>query len=515
MDDKELENVKKNLKNVEFNNEDEDNEIIKEENNNKEPKGKKDNSKLIIIACCVVIAVLLLIIVLFMTGIFNKDTDSESAKEPDSENVTSIDPDESEINEQLEISKLSSYFLTNNYFFVADGTSKYITDLEGKVVLKLNDNSTFIKGKTNYILSKTTNGNSTNYTIKKVDEDRVIDVIKEDVTGKNGLIYDENDNLLGVYEVNNNNSTFYLIDNHVSKQINFTNQTINPSRSDEGIILYNGRYGIVSKNSLYGLYDMKDNKSLIEPKYQGLNNLHDDIFSASKDGKVGIINKNDKTLLDFDFDSIDYSNGLYFVGENGTFKIYDSNFKETEKTIELDLEHNLTAFKNVVVAKKNMNNSYAIIDKTGKVTDYDFNKFVIYGNYLITSKNNNSVITLYDSNIKKVQEFNTKRNDNNLATAAIYINNNFMINGRQLYDMKTGQFKFEVNTLSRSYQSYMVYLTINNNKANISIKLEDTEIGTIDNVDLVGFLQAENNGISVTKDYFILSVNDKNLLIKK
>ena len=211
MDDKELENVKKNLKNVEFNNEDEDNEIIKEENNNKEPKEKKDNSKLIIIACCIVIAVLLLIIVLFMAGIFNKDTDSESAKEPDSENVTPIDPDESEINEQLEISKLSSYFLTNNYFFVADGTSKYITDLEGNVVLKLNDNSTFIKGKTNYILSKTTNGNSTNYTIKKVDEDRVIDVIKEDVTGKNGLIYDENDNLLGVYEVNNNNSDITTI----------------------------------------------------------------------------------------------------------------------------------------------------------------------------------------------------------------------------------------------------------------------------------------------------------------
>lgn len=516
MNDDEIKSIKENLKNVEFNNEDEDNEIINEEKKaKKEPNKNDDDMKnKIIIGCCVVIGILLLIIILFIAGVFNKSESEEgSTKEPDSENVTPIDNEKPK--EKLEVSTLSSYFLTDNYLYVKKDNNKYITDLEGNVLLELNKDAQYIKGKTNYILTKETSGDKTKYTIQKVDEERVIDVIKQEVSNKNGLIYDENNNLLGIYETNSKNETLYLIDNHVSREIKYNNQELKTAASYENKIIYGGRYGIIYKNSSYGLYDTKDNKSLIEPKYQSITFLHDDIFAATKNGKVGIIDKNDKVLLDFEYDAIDYENNIYFVKQNGIYHIYNKNYEDTNNTIDINENaYELITFKENVVVKKNGNDEYAVVDKTGIATDYDFNSVVVYGNYLVTGKKNSTVVTTYDPSLKKVQDYNTKRNNNDLNSAAVFLNY-FMINGRQLFELNSGTYKFEVNNLSRSYQGYMIYLNFVDDKVNVSVKLEDNEIGTIDNVNVIKFLKTENNGIKVTKDYFIFSVDDKNLIIKK
>ena len=117
--------------------------------------------------------------------------------------------------------------------------------------------------------------------------------------------------------------------------------------------------------------------------------------------------------------------------------------------------------------------------------------------------------------MKKVADYDTKTKDNDLSSAAIYLNNNFILNGKQLFELKTGKYKYVVESFSRSYQGYMVELKAKDGKATATVSLENEAIGTLNDVDVVKFLNADNNGIKVTKEYFILSVDSKNLIIKK
>ena len=133
INEKDNEKAKMNLKNVEFNNSEEDEEIIEEENHPKKDGNKMDDkSKLIIIICGIVIAILLLIIILFATGVIGGSKTEPEDKEPDSEDVTPIDPETKE--ETIEVATKTSYFLDDNYLYVEDGDNGYITGLEGNVV---------------------------------------------------------------------------------------------------------------------------------------------------------------------------------------------------------------------------------------------------------------------------------------------------------------------------------------------------------------------------------------------
>ena len=151
MNEEDIEKAKLNLKNVEFNNSEEDEEIIEEENHPKKDNNNKmdDKSKLIIAICGVVIAVLLLIIILFATGVIGGPKTNPEDQEPDSEDVTPIDPDVKE--ESIDIATKTSYFLDDNYLYVEDGNNGYITGLEGNVVLKLDKKYGLAQGSTNYL----------------------------------------------------------------------------------------------------------------------------------------------------------------------------------------------------------------------------------------------------------------------------------------------------------------------------------------------------------------------------
>ena len=122
---------------------------------------------------------------------------------------------------------------------------------------------------------------------------------------------------------------------------------------------------------------------------------------------------------------------------------------------------------------------------------------------------------MYDSNMKKIADYNTGKKDNDLDSAAIYLNNYFIINGRQLFELNTGKFRNNVSTLTRTYQSYLVTVNITDKSANAVVTLDEQQIGTLENIDVATFLRKDNNGIKLTKNYFILSLRNKNLIIKK
>ena len=535
MNEKDIEKAKLNLKNVEFNNSEEDEEIIEEENHPKKGNNNKmdDKSKLIIAICGVVIAVLLLIIILFATGVIGGSKTNPEDKEPDSEDVTPIDPDTKE--ETIEVASKTSYFLDDNYLYVEDGNNRYITGLEGNVVLKLDKKYGLSQGSTNYLTYIESNeAKYTNFIIKKVDGDRVIDLIKLEPEGSSGTLIDNKNNLVGVYD--KDGSRLHVITNNVSKVIDLGSNMIYSFSIAEGEpkYLYNSRYAVILGNdNKYGLYDVKDEKILIDPSYEGLIYLYSDVFVAVKDGKSGLVNTNNKVLLDFDYDYITYANGLYFVGYQEKIHIFNSKYEEIGEPIEVSDYDDLTyypccgsvnsfevkAFKDKVIIRLNADfngkTKYGVIDKTGKLVEYPFNNYSIYNNYLVTSKNNSTIVTMYDSNMKKIADYNTGKKDNDLDSAAIYLNNYFIINGRQLFELNTGKFRNNVSTLTRTYQSYLVTVNITDKSANAVVTLDEQQIGTLENIDVATFLRKDNNGIKLTKNYFILSLRNKNLIIKK
>ena len=54
----------------------------------------------------------------------------------------------------------------------------------------------------------------------------------------------------------------------------------------ENKYIYNSRYAVIlGGDNKYGLYDVKDEKILIEPSYEGIEYLYSDVFVGIKNGK--------------------------------------------------------------------------------------------------------------------------------------------------------------------------------------------------------------------------------------
>ena len=86
---------------------------------------------------------------------------------------------------------------------------------------------------------------------------------------------------------------------------------------------------IFTKNNLYGLMNYSG-ETLIEPNYEVLKEINTDIFSAKKDGKIGVIDKEQNAKVAFSYKEISYNKkaGIY-IAENEEYvsSILNSNFE--------------------------------------------------------------------------------------------------------------------------------------------------------------------------------------------
>ena len=513
MKEEDLDEIIDNLENAEFNNEEEDMNIIEEE---EEKKSIKNNNKLLI-GCFIIIGILLLIIILFICGVF-KSGGSES-KEPKPGKETPIEVDDK--TEKLSIVDYASEILNDYYVLLTDGSNSYITDYDGNVVYKLEENDEVHNfGKINYL----TNIKDGKVVIRRIDKDKFVDVLVESKDNFSSYLYDDNNTVIGIYKNNGNSYDLYLIENNSTREIQLKNKVLNP----EDMIIHAGRYAMVKEDSKYGVYDVKDNKYIIPASYDYIKYLTGDRFVALNNNNLGLIGTNNKVLLEFEYDAIDYSNGLYFAGRGDMLSVLNNDLVEfNDKIMVGNLQRytirytpgyvapfRLMNYKDYVVVFNN--GKLSIVNKEGKITELDYSYAKVLYNYLVLNKENSKIVALYDSKLNKVQEFDGKTESPYLIdSASIYLDNNFLLDNK-LYDMKTGAYKFAINTLNRSYKGYTVTITVDGNvhNCNAVVKLEETEIGSIQNIDLLAFLKADNNGIKVTNNYFILSVGERSLIIK-
>ena len=531
-----LEAVKKNLEKMEFNNEEEDEEemgdddeavitkteilevvdsedeeekeeveaekeetIEKGENSPLEESSKVHNKLVIIILCTVVVLLLLVIVFLLLPD--KKNTSNES----NSQGEEGISESEKPSVKKVDIASGESYFVNDNYLYVKANDKGYIVNLDGKTILEDATLSCAITGTKQgyFVCEDKKSDNKVKYSLRKVDDSGSISTIYTDekYESSDRKLFDEWGRVLGVFT---SKMDVYLVDGSVSKLDGYT--IVNKK-------IYNGRYAIIEKSKKYGLYDVKDNQLLISPKYSDLSFLHDNLFRASLDGKEGVIDAADSAKLGFRYNKVDYSNGLYFVSSSNSVSIMDSNYK-TIGSISSCNSFELTAFMdNVIVHKLKPTDGFVVVDKTGKTTNYDFKNFELFYNYVVTLKDN--TLTLYDSSFNKVQDFPLGNISITLNTVAIFLEDYLVFNGNRMFSIETGQFLHDANNLSRSYQNYYVSLNVHDSVADAVVSMDDVPIGTINGIDPVEFLRADNNGIRVTNSHFIFSVGNKNLIIKK
>lgn len=565
MDDEELEKIKENLENAEFNNDEEDLEEMgdgfkrvdhvsfreekKEDNKQEEEKeveedeeedkeieeiDEKDSSednkgsnKTTIILCIIIAILVIIICVLFVPKLFSGSSKSKGGNE-------SYDDEGKVTNPTIDISKGKSSFINDNYLYVNYEDAAYITKLDGTVVYQDDDKACSMMSDS-YFMCERSDNSKTKYVIKKLNDSGTSEnIVQEEDFDSDDRIVRSGNKLVGYYSQNNDGTHIAILNNGSIKEIDMDDLYLLKSSDSTTRKIYGNRFAIVSddknnnvndsKKYSYGLYDVIDNKTLINPKYDAMVYLFDDLFIAVKNGKSGIVNTNDSIKVDFKYDAIEYANGLYFVGSGDIVRVLDKAYKTIGDSIKVKSLSNYKYYSkntldakscgDMVILSKNESNKYAVVDKLGKYKDYDFQNYEVIGNRVVTLKDKSLV--LYDTSFNKIQEFTVPNEINiDLDTAVIYVEDNLVFNGCYVFDINSGKYLYQMNNLSRSYQGYFVDLHFKNGIGKADISLDDKPIGSIEDIDISEFLKAENNGIRVTNENFIFHVADKTLIIKR
>ncbi len=521
------EDLKRKMEGTEFNNSKEDMDVSKEEQEKSiyEEKDKKKNTIIIALVVCVVILLVALLLFLISGKSNSKDNDTkenetkQDNKEENQNQNQNVENNEGNDNvgklikeEDFDYSKAKVYF--NKYIAVVSNDEKRldITDLDGTIIMEVTPSYGLYEGSNNvlYIVDLANKGNSS-FSVKTIKDNISNNLFTGDVTGL--LLENVKNGLAGVYKESSNGDIVYLFNNNNYDKIELESNITysNNSTKEKNKYIYNGRYFITydNKSDKYGLYDVKENKVIIKNSYEEIKYLHDSIFSATSNGNVGVIDKDNKVLLKIDNDSVNYSNGLYFIGNSGVLQVYDKNLKNLNTKINVSNLNNveLIPFYENVVLKINSNNSnlanYIVVDKNGKETNLGSGNIGFAGIFLIKSNDNDNFINMYDSSMTLKHKIDVGSKAINLDSCHIFLNNTLAINRRNIYNLSNDSSKGTTSWYRRTSQEYDVRIDFSGEYGTVTVSSNDEVLKVIKNVSVDEFLRASNNGITITKNYFI------------
>lgn len=522
MENNEEEKIKKRLENAEFNNPTEDMEINEEEKeiSSIEKKDKKKN--IIIIGLAILVLILILIIILFVVnGGKKEDSVNSDTKEEQGDTTKPDNKDESSTvkEEDFDFAKAKVYF--NKYIVLLsnDNRKRVITDLDLNVIY---DCKSYCKvyqadNKSLYVV----NISDTPTLVTLIKDNKATEVIKETTSG----ILLDNETFMGLYKIDNNKETVYLVNgsSYDTLNLNYNISYFYNTSNTEDKFIYNKRYLITfdSNSKKFGVYDVKNKKQIIDCTYDQIQHLYDDKFEAYKNGFAGIINKDNTELVSFDQDIIVYNNGLYFLGKNNELHIYDSKFNYLNSYVivpEVDdytyglccgnyNPFDLYKFHDYVILRVGNDidqlSDYYAISKTGDVTVLGKGNIGFVGNYLVKSSNSDTNILMYDSSLTVKHTIDVKEKAIRLNNLGLYLTNTLVINNNNLYDLTKDTSKGGTSWYRRTSQEYEVRIDFKGDSGTVTVSVDGEVLKKLDNVSVIEFLNTDNNGITVTKDYFI------------
>lgn len=331
--------------------------------------------------------------------------------------------------------------LDDNYIIEKDNTGviEKITSFNNTVLYQNSDNDktiyNVIEGIDSqlyiYNIDKTINL----YSINK--EKRLVNSIDNSKNNTVPIVYIDSNNheiLLGFYS----NNYVYTLD---KKQYTINGYELIGNNDKSKIITYNKNEIIIHNNKKYGIYSIKENVTLLEPKYDKINNYDNTYYVAFKGNDAGIINSRDNVLLDFNYDNIKKN----IVIKNGKLAILNNNFEIITKYDFKDPTNSAYVYnvdKNYLLVTSEM--AY-LINNNGTYTSFKENIMNFDNNYnfYYSYNDKDKEFVIYDKSIDKKYSIFVDNYDINNGT--IYKFGNTIIINDTYYNYDTGEVLDKIN----------------------------------------------------------------------
>lgn len=288
--------------------------------------------------------------------------------------------------------------LDNKFFIGSYEPSKIdvIIDSEGNEIYK-NTNGIYYDGihklkDERYLIYDNNEGNLTTYLFDGITIENFYEI--KDVNYVKPIIYTSIDKeyIVGFASMIDNN--LYLYDLNSSGIIVVPGVSLVADNStDNAYYIYNENYLVVKNTKeLMGVITL-DGNVVIDYKYKDIINDSNDTFIAlNKNNKYGIIDKNNKVIVKFNYKVIDKFDTYYvFVDQSNKMALYDNNYKRITK---YQMDYNTLIDYSI----RNVHNSINLYKVNGKIaivnnyledingTEYDKHKvYIIDGNKIVKS----------------------------------------------------------------------------------------------------------------------------------
>ena len=512
------------LKDLEFNNEEEDMEVLNEEQEI-DKKEKKDKSNIIIIILMSIIIVLLIAILLIvLPPKEKKEKDNPKDNNTPSEKEKKKDETKEEDNTPTYDAVYINKYISNNRT-ITDLDGKKITDTQNETIYLSNDNELYLVRKT-----------SGKIIVRKIENGEVFDVFNAKATGL--IMSDNNKNLLGIYKTENKHDVLYLFSGTNYSETDLKDKYLYTYNENDGgnKYIYGNRYIVTAKDNSnkkknnneyvnFGIYDIKSNKQLIEGNYDGIEYLHDDKFVAIKGDKSGIINKDNTVLLAIKYKSISYVNNLYFVGNNNKLEVYDLSLKSLNSYVTVpklsdfsyhiccgeQSPYTLSRFKDYALVGVLGNDgiyNYTLVNKNGDLKDIGKGYVSVVDNYLAKTSTEDTKLVLYDNMLNEQHVLETNQvgiqlKDENVS---IFLNYMLAIDGKLFFNLNDDSNAGHITAFRKVTRGYEIKLEFNSKETGtLTISRDGAILRQVENVPVKAFLEAENNGITFSRANFIYS----------
>lgn len=283
----------------------------------------------------------------------------------------------------------------------------------------------------------------------------------------------ENDYVFGIEWSEGKQDYYYLFDENKVYNDNehFEGDSVRLSVGDSIITNHEKNYVRIRNHSNYegnsfGLYDIENNKKIIDTKYTQMKHAFSDYYVVEKDGKAGIIDSKENILVDFEYDYIVPEEGYLLVAKDKKIAVMNEEFKlvsgfEIDTTATYGYDFCCGDTSNIVSIK--INNKIFLSINLGAVYVDPWTHYIIYedGSYknidgyeLISNHNNDyqlakiddGIVSIYDINLNKKFDLKvpniTKESEVSLLKDAYFIedNKNFYIFDRETGKQITGPY---------------------------------------------------------------------------
>ena len=518
-----MEEEEEKLKDLEFNNEEEDMEVLNEEQeeNNSNNNNGNDNSKLIIVILSVVIALLTIILLLVILSGNKKEKEK-----PEEKNNTEEKQKEKKKEDKNDDDNGFTYYdavYLNKYVSI----DKTITNLDGKKITDRQNEMIYLSNDNEIYLVRKTGGK---IIVRKIENGEVFEVFNDKATGL--ILSNKNDILLGVYKTEDNHDVLYLFSGTSFSKTDLNDKYLYTYTQTVGEdkYIYGDRYIVTAKGNKnnynkFGIYDIKANNQLIDGTYDYIEYLNSDVFVAVKGDKSGIIDKDNKVLLDIKYKSISYSNGLYFVGANNKLEVYDNSLNSLKSSISVpklsDFAYHLCCgelnpyvlvkYDNYVlvgVLDKDGIYNYTVVNKNGDLKDIGKGYVSVADSYLVKSSTDDTMIVVYDNMLNEKNVFDAQQTGIKLTDeyVSIFLNYLLVVNENKFFNLNNGTDAGHITSFRKINRGYEIQLHSNGKKeGNLTISKDGNILKEFESVSLKEFLETNNNGINFYKNYFIYS----------